>query len=72
MIEHGNSTFDYRSIREVAVNAGAGATAGQFDSLFSSSSFGSCGWLVADCWLIWGFFRGYRGDFRLSIRCDQN
>ncbi|EFH69687.1 mitochondrial substrate carrier family protein [Arabidopsis lyrata subsp. lyrata] len=34
MIEHGNSTFDYRSIREVAVNAGAGATAGAIAATF--------------------------------------
>jgi solute carrier family 25 folate transporter 32 len=34
MIEHGNSTFDYRSIREVAANAGAGATAGAIAATF--------------------------------------
>ncbi|KAJ4869155.1 Nicotinamide adenine dinucleotide transporter 2 [Raphanus sativus] len=34
MIDHGSSTFDYRSIREAACNAGAGATAGAIAATF--------------------------------------
>lgn len=43
MIENESSSFDYRSIREVACNAAAGATAGSvsmiFVSVFSFSFF---------------------------------
>lgn len=51
MIEHGNSTFDYRSIREVAVNAGAGATAGEFNYIYFAlnlSSLDSSRWVLVD------------------------
>ncbi|KAH0916063.1 hypothetical protein HID58_030509, partial [Brassica napus] len=34
MIDHGSSSFDYRSIREAACNAGAGATAGAIAATF--------------------------------------
>ncbi|ESQ34219.1 hypothetical protein EUTSA_v10007992mg [Eutrema salsugineum] len=34
MIEHGSSSLDYRSIREAACNAGAGATAGAIAATF--------------------------------------
>ena len=39
MIENESSSLDYRSIREVACNAAAGATAGSVSMILSSVSF---------------------------------
>ena len=71
MIDHGSSSFDYRSIREAACNAGAGATAGSVSIL----CFLVC--LVGSCVFEFGFvflllFRGDCSDFCLPVRCDQD
>lgn len=55
MIDHGSSTFDYRSIREAACNAGAGATAGSVSILcFLVCLFG--GFLCVDFGFFFFFF----------------
>lgn len=76
MIENESSSLDYRSIREVACNAAAGATAGSVSMILSSVFFFFSFFLLSlvgeFIWFGELFFRGDCGDFRLSIGCDQN